>query len=483
LLADLAEEGQRVLVARGGRGGRGNAQFVSSTNRAPRRTEPGERGEEKSLRLELKLLADVGLVGFPECREINADLSNLCGAAENRRLSLHDAAAEPGVVRLSDDRSFVVADVPGLIKGAHEGHGLGDRFLRHVERTKVLVHLVDVSGASGRDPVEDFDTIQNELRLFGTQLAAKPQIVAASKIDSLDHSDALARLTQHVRACKLSVIPISSVRGDGLRELLEAAWREVVSSRTTPTTTDQNAWSLPRSICSRPRQARDAIHEASSAHWRSRGHVRSDSLRPPRRRRGRSHGAAARRGPRASVSRSAAPTPEPMASAFHRFALVALAIQDYPAYRLSDIELTRSGYSYTADSLRAMHEEGYTPLQIFFILGADAFAEIASWREFPTVLDAAHFVVIGRPGTPLEEAAERTPELRQRFLHAGDPLPPDRTTRIILVEARTRDISSTMIRARLSAQQPIDDLVPAAVARHIVIHHLYEAVDDLHGDD
>jgi nicotinate-nucleotide adenylyltransferase len=172
-----------------------------------------------------------------------------------------------------------------------------------------------------------------------------------------------------------------------------------------------------------------------------------------------------------------------MASAFHRFALVALAIQDYPAYRLSDIELTRSGYSYTADSLRVMHEEGYTPLQIFFILGADAFAEIASWREFPTVLDAAHFVVIARPGTPLEEAAERTPELRQRFLHAGDPLPPDRTTRIILVEARTRDISSTMIRARLSAQQPIDDLVPAAVARHIVIHHLYEAVDELHGDD
>ena len=172
-----------------------------------------------------------------------------------------------------------------------------------------------------------------------------------------------------------------------------------------------------------------------------------------------------------------------MTSAFHRFALVALAIQEHPVYRLSDMELTRSGHSYTADSLRGMHQEGLSPLQIFFILGADAFAEIASWREFPDVLDAAHFVVIARPGTPLEDAAARTPQLRQRFLYAGATLPADGTTRIILVEARTRDVSSTLIRARRSAQQPIDDLVPATVARHIVIHHLYEAVDDLHGDD
>ena len=237
LLADLAEEGQRVLVARGGRGGRGNAQFVSSTNRAPRRTEPGEPGEEKFLHLELKLLADVGLVGFP-----NAGKSTLISRVSAARPKVADypfTTLQPnlGVVRLSDDRSFVVADVPGLIKGAHEGHGLGDRFLRHVERTKVLVHLVDVSGASGRDPVEDFDTIQNELQLFGQQLAAKPQIVAANKIDALDDPDALARLTRHVRARKLPVIPISGVRGDGLQELLEAVWREIAAGRTSPTNT------------------------------------------------------------------------------------------------------------------------------------------------------------------------------------------------------------------------------------------------------
>jgi GTP-binding protein len=235
LLADLAEEGQRVLVAQGGRGGRGNARFVSSTNRAPRRTEPGGVGEEKFLRLELKLLADVGLIGFP-----NAGKSTLISRISAARPKIADypfttLAPNLGVVSMSGDRSFVVADVPGLIKGAHEGHGLGDRFLRHVERTKVLVHLVDVSGASGRDPVEDFDTIQEELRRFDPEVAAKPQIVAANKIDALDEPDALERLTTHVRARGLTIIPISGVRGDGLQELLEVVWREIALGRTRST--------------------------------------------------------------------------------------------------------------------------------------------------------------------------------------------------------------------------------------------------------
>jgi len=173
----------------------------------------------------------------------------------------------------------------------------------------------------------------------------------------------------------------------------------------------------------------------------------------------------------------------PMASAFHRFALVALAIADRPAYRVSDMELTRPGHSYTADSLRAMHAEGWAPSQIFFILGADAFAEISTWREFPAVVDGAHFVVIARPGTSLDTAMARTPELRHRCHRPEEAIPSDGKTRIILVEARTRDVSSTMIRARLNAREPIADLVPAAIARHIVVHHLYGAVGDLHGND
>jgi nicotinate-nucleotide adenylyltransferase len=163
---------------------------------------------------------------------------------------------------------------------------------------------------------------------------------------------------------------------------------------------------------------------------------------------------------------------DPLASGYHRFALVALAVQGDETLRASDIELTRTGASYTADTLRAVARQGWHASQIFFILGSDAFAEIATWREFPAVLDAANFVVIARPGTTLDAAAARTPSLRGRL-----------GTSIFLVEARTCDVSSSTIRARLAARQPIDDLVPAAVARHILAHHLYDAVDNLHGQD
>ena len=175
-------------------------------------------------------------------------------------------------------------------------------------------------------------------------------------------------------------------------------------------------------------------------------------------------------------------TTDPLASGFHRFALVALAIQGDAALRASDMELARTGPSYTADTLRAVARQGWLPSQIFFILGSDAFAEIATWREFPAVLDTANFVVIARPGTTLDDAAARTPALRER-LRSMEETSGASGTSIFLVEARTRDVSSSAIRARLAARQPIDDLVPAAVARHITAHHLYGAVDDLHGQD
>ena len=241
LLADLTHEGQRVLVARGGRGGRGNAQFVSSTNRAPRRTEPGEPGEEKSLHLELKLLADVGLVGFPNAGK--STLISRISAARPKIANYPFTTLSPnlGVVSLSDDRSFVVADVPGLIKGAHEGHGLGDRFLRHVERTKVLVHLVDVSSTTGRDPASDLDVIRQELERFQPTLAAKPQIVAANKIDALDEPARLDSLMRHVQALDLPFFAISGVTGEGLDRLLEAMWREISTARASEIDLDRDA--------------------------------------------------------------------------------------------------------------------------------------------------------------------------------------------------------------------------------------------------
>ncbi len=232
-LADLVEPGQRVMVARGGGGGRGNRRFVSSTNQAPRRTEPGRPGEQRRLRLRLKLLADVGLVGCP-----NAGKSTLIARISAARPKIADypfttLSPNLGVVDLGDDRSFVVADVPGLIAGAHAGHGLGDRFLAHLERTRVLVHLVDVSSLGGRDPCDDFDVVCRELASFHEdgagpgvrgRLSDKPQVVAANKVDALDEPDRLERLRAHVRRRGVDLHAISGVTGEGVSGLLEAVW-------------------------------------------------------------------------------------------------------------------------------------------------------------------------------------------------------------------------------------------------------------------
>ena len=243
-IADLNNEGQRVVVARGGIGGRGNQHFASPTNQAPRHTQPGRPGEVRDLQLRLKLLADVGLVGFP-----NAGKSTMIARVSAARPKIADypfttLSPNLGVVSLSDERSFVVADVPGLIEGAHTGHGLGDRFLGHLERTRVLVHLVDVSSFSGRDPVEDFDLIQRELSLFrdetvidtvGGPLSDKLRIVAANKIDVLDEPARLERLRQHVGQLGLGVFPVSAVTGQGIDVLLEAIWTAFKTDQASDT--------------------------------------------------------------------------------------------------------------------------------------------------------------------------------------------------------------------------------------------------------
>ena len=234
VIGDLVEPGQRVLLAQGGIGGRGNSRFVSSTNRAPRRFEEGLPGETKQLQLHLKLLADVGLVGYP-----NAGKSTLISRISAARPKIADypfttLVPNLGVVSLSGNRSFVVADVPGLIEGAHEGKGLGDRFLKHLDRTKVLVHLVDVSGASGRDPIDDFETIQRELASFSADLASKPQIVAATKMDAVSNTDAVDALEAHVASHDLPFLRISAVTGEGLPELQEGVWRYLVVAASEP---------------------------------------------------------------------------------------------------------------------------------------------------------------------------------------------------------------------------------------------------------
>jgi GTP-binding protein len=219
LLHDFTAIGDRFVVARGGRGGRGNARFATSTHQAPTEHEAGFPGDAKRLRLELKLLADVALIGFP-----NAGKSTLISRLSAARPKIADypfTTLEPnlGVVDAGNDRSFVLADIPGLIEGAHEGHGLGIQFLRHVERTRLLAHLVDVSDFTGHDPGSDFDVILNELAKFNEALAAKPMLVVASKIDACQEASRIETVRARAAERGLPFFAISSVTGEGIEEL------------------------------------------------------------------------------------------------------------------------------------------------------------------------------------------------------------------------------------------------------------------------
>ncbi len=218
LLHDFTKHGERFTIAHGGRGGRGNQHFATPTHQAPTEHEPGRSGEERHLQLELKLLADVGLVGFP-----NAGKSTLISRISAARPKIADypfTTLEPnlGVVSV-DDFSFVVADIPGLIEGAHLGLGLGTQFLRHIERTRLLVHLVDVSEASGREPAEDFRIVLEELASFSEALAAKPMFVAASKMDAAQDAARVASLRSVAERMGLSFYEISSATGQGIEAL------------------------------------------------------------------------------------------------------------------------------------------------------------------------------------------------------------------------------------------------------------------------
>lgn len=224
VMADLSRDGQRAIVAKGGRGGRGNWHFRTSANRTPTFAERGEPGEERWLRLELKVLADVGLLGYPSVGK--SSILRKVSAAQPEVAAYHFTTLNPilGVVNLPDHRSFVMADIPGLIDGASEGVGLGHDFLRHIERTKILIHVVDVSGIEGRDPIEDYEKINAELAKYSEKLARKRQVVAANKIDLLGDSDNLERLMDYMTAHGVEVYPICAMTGEDMDKLLERVW-------------------------------------------------------------------------------------------------------------------------------------------------------------------------------------------------------------------------------------------------------------------
>ncbi len=229
LLGDLDNDGDELVVAKGGNGGRGNIHFATPWNQAPRTSEPGTPGEEYSLRLELKLLAQVGLLGYP-----NVGKSTFIAQVSRAKPKIADypfttLIPNLGVVRLSDERTMVVADIPGLIEGAADGQGLGHRFLKHVERTKVLLHIVEMSELTGpeRDPLTDFDTLNNELRRYAPDLEKKPQVVALNKMDLTDTRDLSDEIVSQFEQRGVSLHLISAASGEGIKAVLEELWKYV----------------------------------------------------------------------------------------------------------------------------------------------------------------------------------------------------------------------------------------------------------------
>ncbi|WP_088068330.1 GTPase ObgE [Gottfriedia luciferensis] len=219
LIADLTMDGQTAIIARGGRGGRGNSRFASPANPAPEIAENGEPGKERNIKLELKVLADVGLVGFPSVGK--STLLSVVSSARPKIAEYHFTTIVPnlGVVETEDNRSFVMADLPGLIEGAHQGVGLGHQFLRHIERTRVIVHVIDMSGLEGRDPYDDYLTINQELKEYNLRLTERPQVVVANKMDIPEAEENLAKFKEQV-GDEVQIFPISAVTRQGLRDLL-----------------------------------------------------------------------------------------------------------------------------------------------------------------------------------------------------------------------------------------------------------------------
>ncbi|NLV89820.1 MAG: GTPase ObgE [Tissierellia bacterium] len=239
VIVDLKENNQTFVIAKGGRGGRGNARFATATRQAPSFAEPGTKGEEREIILELKLLADVGLIGFPNVGK--STILSILSAAKPKIANYHFTTLKPnlGVVRVAEEKSFVIADIPGLIEGAHQGAGLGHDFLKHIERTRVLIHVLDISGSEGRDPLEDFYKINEELVKYNEKLGNKPQIVAANKMDLPGADEGLEKISKELEPKGYKIYPVSAATLEGIDELKYAAWDLLMNTEDSYETFDE----------------------------------------------------------------------------------------------------------------------------------------------------------------------------------------------------------------------------------------------------
>ena len=383
-LGEVLRDGDRLVVARGGQGGRGNRSFLSNRNRAPREADPGQAGEERWLQLDLRLIADVGLLGLP-----NAGKSTLLSRLSAARPKVADypfTTLSPvlGVVE-ADERTFVAADIPGIIEGAHEGAGLGLQFLRHVERTRVLLHVVDASGLSGREPADDLALVREEVRRYAPALLERPQLVAASKRDLAGADDPLPGLVGAAAQLDLEVVPVSAATGDGLLALKRRLLGMIAASRAA---TPQEEPGVRIGLYG---GTFDPIHL---------GHLRAAET--------------AREGlglDLVAFLPSAVPPHRnaPPRAAADRLAMARLATSSHPRFEAWDAELRRPGPSYTVETVAALLSE--RPSDSFvLVVGADTWPEMTTWREPQRLLSLVEVAVVDRPGYAGPDPACPSPE-------------------------------------------------------------------------
>ena len=460
MLADLSRPGARFVAARGGRGGRGNARFKSSINQAPRRKEEGHPGEQRKLVLELKLLADVGLLGFP-----NAGKSTLISRISAARPKIADypfTTLEPslGVVDRGNYRSFVVADIPGLIEGAHLGAGLGHRFLRHVERCRLLLHLVDPTDIE-RDPVEGIEILNNELRHHRAELGDRPQVLVMTKSDAWQEQPGIERVKTYAASQDIPVLMISAVSGDGLETLIHRVGDHL----------DR----LPAPIFAH-KTSRDNVAGVLGGTFNPvhRGHVKlcqrvQRILDLPR-----------------MLLMLAARPPhkehDQLASVETRLSMLRLALAGQPTLEASTLELQREGVGYTIDTLRDLRQAD-PPTNPLFVVGMDALIDLPNWRAFEELITEFDFIAVDRADLTLEGALpDLVPEVKRRLVTVAidnveddlvERLDPGAGGRIFYLPGEPVAVSSSKIRARAAGGESLDDLVAPAVAEYILKNGLY----------
>ncbi len=522
MLADLNNIDEQVVVGRGGKGGWGNVHFKSSTNQTPRLAQRGEKGEEKTIRLEMRLIADVGIIGYP-----NAGKSTLLAAASAAKPKIASypfTTLEPilGIVEMGRDR-FILAEIPGLIEGAHLGKGLGHEFLQHAMRTKILIHLV--SGTSDT-PTEDMVKVNNELALFDASLANKPQIIALNKIDLPEVQEKLEIIKSELSGAGIKAQYISAEMGQGVKELMTAAL-ELLRAQTKVAKTPEPPVKVFRP---KPKEGRVKVIKqggewvitapgldrliagggatAGELRWQLNYQLEKHGVNGILEKAGVRAGDKVRCGdfvwewerPGRSVNKIGifggtfdpvhlghlmvaeevktaldlsevllVPAGQPMSRpnvnvtpAKQRLAMLNLAIEGSPYLKISTIEIERKGPSYTADTIAEIKNKSGRGDELYFILGWDSLEQLPTWHEPSKIISLCTLVAVPRPG------------YAKPNLKTLEGVLPGISERVILLDKPRVDISATEIRELTAKGETIDHLVPEAVAKYIKKNKLYQ---------